>query len=528
MPIKILVSDKIAEEGLAALREYPDIEVVVKTNLSKDELIQEIPEYDGLVIRSSTQVTADVIAAAKKLKAIARAGVGVDNIDLTAATKKGILVINSPDGNTLAAAEHSIAMLMALVRHIPQAHHSLAHEGQWQRNKYMGVQVAGKVLGVIGLGRIGTEVAKRAQGMEMKVLGYDPFIQEERARKLKIELSDVDDICQRADFISVHTPLTKQTAGLIGKEQFKLMKPGMRIVNCARGGIIDEEALYEAIQQGVVAGAALDVFCQEPPTNSPLLTLPQVIATPHLGASTSEAQVNVAIDVAHNIIKAIKHREYHNLVNAPGLNGDYNAIGPYMNIAERLGRLFTEFFGGGYTKMELICAGEAAKLDTSALRSVVLKGLLDPIMQGDVNWINAPVYAEERGLSLSETKEYQAADFPNLITLRGKGPEREVYVSGTVASGNAPTLVDIDGYRVNVTGTGLLLLAKNIDQPGIIGKVGTILGEHGINIAFMQVGRKVSGGRAMMVIGVDNHVNDEVLAKLSKVETISDIHLVEW
>lgn len=529
MAFLILVSDPLAPEGIRRLKEQSDVEVHVHTDWSQQRLIGEIGRYDALVVRSGTQVNAEVIEAADRLRVIGRAGVGVDNIDVAAATKRGILVVNSPDGNTLAAAEHTVAMLLALARQIPQAHHSLVYKQEWERGRFIGVQLTGKVLGVLGLGRIGTEVARRAAGMDMKILGYDPFISADRARKLGIELASVDEICRAADFITVHTPLTKQTEGLVGERQFDLMKPGARVINCARGGIIDEAALYRAIAGGKVAGAALDVFVSEPPFESPLLQLPQVIATPHLGASTHEAQITVAVDVAESLLRALRGRPVRSSVNAPMFRFErFDLLEPYLDLCERLGNLFTALFDGGHDRLEVVYAGAAAELEASALSTALLKGMLSSILHEQVNFVNAPLFAEERGLSLVEIREATVDDFPNLITLRGKGPRGEVSVSGTVVQGHAPTLVDIDGYRVNVTGTGLMLVARNVDQPGIVGRVGTVLGEADINIAFMQVGRKFVGGHAVMVLGIDNRIDDAVLTRLSEIEALSDIHVVEW
>lgn len=529
MAFLVLVSDPLAEEGIARLQSYPDVEVEVHTDWDEERLVQEIGRYDALLVRSGTQVTERVIEAGQRLKAIGRAGVGVDNIDVAAATRRGIIVINSPDGNTLSAAEHTVALMLSLARQIPQAHHALVYQKEWKRNKFTGVQIAGKVLGVIGLGRIGSEVARRAIGLDMKVLGCDPFISAERAKQLGVELADVDRICQEADFITVHTPLTKQNLGLIGERQFAMMKRGVRLINCARGGIIDEQALSEAIQSGIVSGAALDVFTQEPPTNMPLLELPQVIATPHLGASTYEAQINVAVEVAEGIVKALHGEPVRTAVNAPMFKGDdFDRVAPYVDLCERLGRLFTALFDGGFERIEVAYRGGAADLDARALTPAVLKGMLDPILHEQVNFINAPIFAEQRGLHVTETRESKSKVYANLITITGHGKNGDVHVSGTVALGGGPTLVDISGYRLNISGQGLMLIARNEDRPGMIGIVGTLLGKANVNIAFMQVGRKVSGGDAIMVLGVDTHIEDALIDELNQIDALSDIHLVEW
>lgn len=530
MAFLVLVSDPLADEGITKLQSYPDIQVEVHTDWDEDRMVQEIGRFDALLVRSGTQVTERIIEAGTRLKAIGRAGVGVDNIDVAAATKRGIIVINSPDGNTLSAAEHTVALMLSMARQIPHAHHALVHRREWKRSQFTGVQISGKVLGVIGLGRIGSEVARRAIGLDMRVLGSDPFISPERAKQLGVELADIDTICREADFITVHTPLTKQNVGLIGERQFSQMKRGVRLINCARGGIIDEEALYRAIQEGIVHGAALDVFMQEPPFTSPLLDLPQVIATPHLGASTYEAQVNVAVDVAEGIVKALHNEPVATAVNAPMFKGDnFERVAPYVDLCQRLGRLFTTLFGGGFERIEVAYRGGAADLDARALTPAVLKGMLDPVLHEQANYINAPILAEERGIRITETRESRSPVYENLITIAGHGSNGEdVYVSGTVAQGGGPTLVDISGYRLNVSGEGLMLIARNEDRPGMIGIVGTVLGRANVNIAFMQVGRKVSGGDAVMVLGVDTHIDDALLDELNQIEALSDIHLVEW
>ncbi len=529
MAFRILVSDPLAKEGIECLQSFPDVEVHVETEWSEDELVREIGAFDGLVVRSGTQVNARVIAAADRLKVIARAGVGVDNIDVEAATKRGILVINSPDGNTIAAAEHTIAMLLSMARQIPQAHHALVHEGRWARKEFMGVQLDGKILGVIGLGRIGIEVVRRTRGFGVQVLGYDPYIPPERAKKLGIELTDIDDICRRADFITIHTPLTKQTENLINRERLAMMKPEARLINCARGGIIDEEALADALESGRIAGAALDVFVDEPPTNERLLKAPNLVATPHLGASTHEAQVRVAMDVAEAMVLALQGKPVRNAVNAPMFKGEhFEALEPYLDLAERLGRLFTGLFHGGHERIEVIFGGEAAELESSALTTAVLKGMLSPVLHEQVNYVNARLFAEERGLSLVEIREAKVKDYPNLISIRATGERGTVNVSGTVVQGNKPALVDINGYRLNVTEQGRLLVARNLDRPGIIGQVGTVLGKADVNIGFMQVGRKQVGDDAVMVLGVDQNLPETVMEQLNEIEALSEIRLAEW
>lgn len=530
MGLRVLVADPLSDEGLKVLRNGVDIEVDVRTGLSEEELIDVIGDYDGIIVRSATRVTAGVIEAGSRLKVIGRAGVGVDNIDVDAATRRGILVINAPEGNTLATAEHTIAMMMALARWIPTAHVSVVRDQRWERQRFMGIQMHGKTLGVIGLGRVGSQVARRAQALGMNVIAYDPYISEERSRDLRVELAEVDDICRRADIITVHTPLTPATRGIIGPQQFAQMKPGVRIVNCARGGIIDEEALYEALESGKVAGAALDVFENEPPWDSPLLRSDKVIVTPHLGASTVESQINVAVDVAAEVVEALQGKPVRHPVNMPVLPAELmEKLWPYVDVAERLGRMYTELVGGAHERIEVVYNGQLSQYDCAPLTRAVLKGMLDPILQESVNYVNASIVARDRGMQVAETRHGDETDFQSLITVRGTTPEgRDRSVAGTLTGPGRPTLVEIDGYRVNVDTPGHLLIARNVDRPGMIGRVGTLLGEAGINIGFMQVGRKEMGTHAVMVLGVDEVIPPPVMERLAQVEDLWDTRLVTW
>ncbi|MBX6395249.1 MAG: phosphoglycerate dehydrogenase, partial [Alicyclobacillaceae bacterium] len=386
---KILVSDPISEEGLKKLIEAPEVQVDLRPGLAPEELIRIIGEYDALLVRSQTKVTAEMIAAGKNLKAIGRAGVGVDNIDVEAATRRGIIVVNAPDGNTISTAEHTFAMLMSLARNIPQACASIK-AGKWDRKSFVGVELRGKTLGILGLGRIGTEVAKRAMAFGMTVLAYDPFLTAERAAQLGVEPVSVDEICERADFITVHTPLTKDTRHLIGPAQFAKMKRGVRILNCARGGIIDEKALLEAIERGVVAGAALDVFEEEPPKDNPLLALDRVIATPHLGASTVEAQINVAIDVGEEILNILHNRPFKNAVNLPSLPADVmRAVQPYLTLGEKLGQLVSQLTVGRLSAIEIGYGGNVSEKEVSPITRTILKGILAYHHGDEVNYVNA-------------------------------------------------------------------------------------------------------------------------------------------
>ncbi|HHV53849.1 MAG TPA: phosphoglycerate dehydrogenase [Firmicutes bacterium] len=539
MELSVLVSDPLSEEGLAVLRRDPRIKVDVRTGLSPEQLLEIIGEYDGLIVRSQTKVTEAVLTAGKRLRIVGRAGVGVDNIDVPAATRRGILVVNAPEGNTIAAAEMTMALLLSLARLVPQAYVSLVKERKWDRHSFMGVQLQGKVLGIIGLGRIGTAVAKRAQAFEMRVLAYDPFVSAERAAELGVELAEVDRICEEADFITVHTPLTPQTKNLINRERIQRMKPTARLINCARGGIIDEEALKEALAAGKIAGAALDVFGKEPATDSPLLDLPNVVATPHLGASTREAQVNVAVDVAEDFLRFVAGEPVRNPVNAPALRPEVAAVlEPYRQLAQKLGRLYTTLVGRAYPGLQVVYRGPVTNYDLRPLTTAVLIGILEPFLHEEINLVNAPLLAEERGIRLAEVREpdgrvrarpaTEENGQTSSITVRAETERGVRSVSGTVTADGSPRLTEIDGYRVDIVSSGYLLLSYHIDQPGIIGRVGTILGSHNINIAYMQVGRKEVRGRAIMAMGVDDPVPPEVLEEINRVPGLEATFVTEW
>ncbi|MBV9852610.1 MAG: phosphoglycerate dehydrogenase [Armatimonadetes bacterium] len=515
---KVLVSDPIAPEGVDILKRVADVDV--RTGLPKEELAAIIGEYDALAVRSETKVTADIIARAERLKIIGRAGVGVDNIDVDAATKRGILVVNSPEGNTIAAAELTIAMLLALARNIPQADSSL-RQGEWKRSKYMGSEVYHKTLGVIGLGKIGREVAKRAQSFEMRVIGNDPYLKPEQAEALGITLVDLDTLYQDSDYITVHVPKTKETLGMINAEKLARMKPTVRLINCARGGIIDEAALAEAARSGRIGGAAVDVFSTEPaPKDNPLLGVPNIITTPHLGASTEEAQVNVAIDIAEQIADVLQGRPARAAVNMPSVAADVLArIQPYLTLAEKIGSLHAQLTSSTIEEVEVIYAGEEFEsLPTVHLTRAVLKGLLEPIVPESVNYVNAPGLAASRGIKVTESRTPANEAHSCLLTVRKRGPGSAREICGTVFSPDNIRIVHIDGFRVDIRPSGPMLLTQHTDKPGIIGKVGTALGDAGINIAGMHVGRESGeGSPAMMVLKLDTLIPDPVMAQLRQI-----------
>jgi D-3-phosphoglycerate dehydrogenase / 2-oxoglutarate reductase len=511
---RVLVSDPLAEEGLSILR--TQFEVDEKTDLKEDELISIIGNYDALLVRSGTEVTAKVIEAGKNLRFIGRAGAGVDNIDMDAATRKGIIVANAPEGNTLAATEHTMAMMLSLARNIPQATASLKQK-EWKRSKFMGVELNEKTLGILGLGRIGREVSKRATALGMHIVGYDPFIGKEKAAQFGVDSMSVEELFRVSDVITVHTPLIKETRHLINAKSIATMKDGVRIINCARGGIIDEKALYDAIKSGKVAGAALDVFEEEPPLQSPLLDLDQVIVTPHLGASTVEAQTNVAVSIAKQCISVLEGGSAKYVVNAPLVPADQqDVVEPFARLAERIGRFLIQLVEGRLEKVEIIYGGELSQgtYNTKFITRVALKGLLDPILQVPVNIVNAEFIASERGIKVSETITADAQGFKNLITIRVLTDKGEESVSGTVFFKGRSRIVAIGGYTMDMIPEGYVIVSRHLDKPGVIGRASTILGQANINIAGMQVGRINPGQEAIMVLNVDSEVPPEIMDEI--------------
>ncbi len=526
---RILVSDPIAPEGIEMLRRVAEVDV--KLGLEPDELLKIIPKYKALVVRSETKVTRPIIEAAPGLEVVGRAGVGVDNIDLDAATERGVVVVNAPQGNTVAAAEHTMALLLSLARHIPQADASM-RAGKWARKDYVGVEVRGKTLGVVGLGPIGSEVARRGASMEMEVLAVDPFVPDERARAIGAEPVTLDELIEQSDFISVHVPLTPSTRGMIGSEEFARMKDGVRILNVARGGIIDEAALAEAVKSGKVAGAAVDVFTEEPikPAN-PLLGNPRIILTPHLGASTAEAQERVAIHVAEQIVDIFSGKPARYAVNAPMLAPEAMlVVGPYMGIGESLGVIATQLLRGRLTSIEIDYYGEIADHDVQPLRAAVIRGLLRPISEENVNLVNANHIAHSRGWRIEERLQSSHETFTNLIELRVHTTEAEVSVAGTVHHAGQPNIVAINGLDVDflVSPHSYLLVCDNDDRPGMIGAIGTLLGTLDINISHMQVGRREPRGRALMLLGVDEHPTEEQLEQIEAIDGIYNVRMLRF
>ncbi|MEI6044571.1 MAG: phosphoglycerate dehydrogenase [Chloroflexota bacterium] len=535
---KVLVSDPLAKEGIARLKAEAQngagLEVEVKTGLSKEELLRIIPEYDGLIVRSETKVTAEVIQAATRLKVVARAGVGVDNIDVPAATERGVIVVNTPNGNTIAACEQAFLLLLATARKLTQAHNTL-QGGKWERKQFMGVELADKTLGIVGLGRIGTEIARRAQAFGMKVIANDPFVLPAYAEKLGIEMVALTEIYRQSDFITVHSPLLPETRHMIGKAAFEQMKTGVRIINAARGGIIQEDDLLEALNSGKVAAAGLDVFEKEPPKlDAPLLQHSNVVITPHLGASTEEAQIKVAVDAADSVVAALNGELVPNAVNLPGLSREaLTELKPYLVLSEKLGRLATALSDGPVVKVEILCQGQALPNHTKLLGMAALQGLLQGTSSETVNLVNAQSLARQRGLEVVETATKEEGQFSGLtvsVRVQSQGGSSDAATGlrtfdGTLVNGE-PRIVRINGYPVEVAPVGYLLISRHIDMPGIIGNVGIKLGNYGINIASMEVGRKQRGGEAVMIVSVDDLVPPEIIQELSKIPGVENLRFV--
>jgi D-3-phosphoglycerate dehydrogenase / 2-oxoglutarate reductase len=522
---KVLVCDPVDKAGVEILSQVAQVDV--KTGLPPEELIRIIPEYDGMMIRSETRVTKEIIEAATQLKIIGRAGVGVDNVDVPAATRKGIVVVNSPEGNTIAAAEHALAMMLSLSRYIPEANQSVK-SNQWNRKEYIGAEVYKKTLGVVGLGKIGSHVATVAKAMGMKILAYDPFISAERAEQLGCRLVDLDWLFREADYITLHIPKTPETANLINAEAIAKMKPTVRIVNCARGGIIDEDALAEAVKTGKIGGAALDVFAQEPLGTSNLRDLgKEVILTPHLGASTAEAQVNVAIDVAEQIRDVILGLPARSAVNIPGLYPDaLEQLKPYLQLAETIGNMAGQLAGGRIDYLNVRLQGDLAEKDSKPILIAALKGLLSQALRERVNYVNASIEAKERGIHVVETRDTTIRDYSGSLHLSAKGSLGEHSVTGALLGDKEIRITSIDDFPVNVAPTQHMLFTLHRDMPGIIGKIGSLLGSFNVNIASMQVGRKIVRGDAVMVISLDDPLPDGILEEITKVAGITNAYTV--
>ena len=527
---KILVSDPLGRGGLRILKKEPKLEVDERPGLGPGELKKIIGDYDAIIVRSATKLTKDVIEEGHHLKVIGRAGVGIDNVDLDAATKKGIIVMNTPEGNTVSTAEHTMSLLLALARNIPQAHESV-HKGEWKRTRFVGAELDGKVLGIIGVGRIGREVAKRAKAFGMRVIAHDPFIATESIRQLGIEFVGLEELFRASDFITLHVPGTKQTERMINRKTLALMKKGVFVVNCARGSLVDEKALYEALKSGRVRGAALDVFETEPPNQNPLLGLDQVVVTPHLGAATQEAQEQVALSVAEQVADALLERGIRNAVNMPSLDPQtMQFLKPWLILAERMGSLHSQLFGGGVRVISVRYGGELTNVSVEPLTIAVVKGLLAPICGELVNYVNAQSIARERGITVDEAKTTQAEEFTTFMTAEVTVEHRKNLIIGTLFGNREPRIVRINEFFLDMVPKGEVLVIHNEDQPGVVGKVGTILGRNRINIAEMSLGRVVKAKKtfAMTVLNVDNSVPKSVIKELKAFRPILDATVIKF
>ena len=524
--MKILISDNLSEEGVKILEREEDLEVDLHKKLPAEELLKIIGEYDALIVRSASRVTDEVMEAGAKLHVVGRAGVGVDNIDVTAATRRGIIVMNAPEGNTISAAELTMAHMMSLSRNLNQSI-NLLKGGKWDRTAFVGRELLGKTLGVVGLGRIGAEVVKRSRAFGMKVLVFDPYASEELADRLEVQLCELDEILEKADLITVHCPLTEGTKHLLNDAAFEKMKDGVRILNCARGGIIDEDALQRALESGKVAGAALDVFEDEPAEDHPLLKLENVIATPHLGATTVEAQHGVAVQIARQVVDALRGRPVQNALNMPAISADVlELIRPYVDLAEKLGQFFVQIAQGAISRVNVTYHGEMNDHDVRPITAALLRGILQPILNRPVNYVSAPMIAQERGINLIESKSTASADFANLITLQSTVGEEDLEVVGTLFGHKEPRIVRINSYHLDAVPDGHMLIVRNSDAPGVIRHISTILADHQINIANMNVGRDAPGGEAVTVVNIDTPLDDEGLADMAALRSIHKIRQV--
>ncbi len=524
---KVLVSDPLSNKGLEILGGAKSLKFDLKPGLSPEELKIILPEYDGIIIRSETKLKSDIIEAGTRLRVIGRAGIGLDNVDLPAATKKGIVVMNTPQENAIAAAEHTIAMLLSISRKIPQATASMK-AGKWEKKKFLGIELYNKILGMIGIGVIGTIVADRARGLKMKVIGYDPYLSKEVAEKKGVDLVSYDELLSRSDFITVHTPLTEETRNLIDKHSFDKMKKGVIMINCARGGIINEKDLYDAVQEGKVAGAALDVFEKEPATGNPLLELEEVVSTPHLGASTGEAQENVSIAIAQQIVDYLTLGEARNAVNMPAVSPDIlPLLRPYLRLGEKLGSFLGQISNYAIEEVLIEYQGEVVEYGIKPITISVLKGLLTPFVGETVNFVNAPVMAKERGIKITESTSAKAEDFTSLIALTARSKMEQNYIAGALFGRRELRIVKLNDFFIEAIPEGYVLLVNNYDKAGVIGNLGNALGSRNINIATMQFGRDRMGGNAISLLHLDAPLPPGMLGEILRLPNIISVRQIQ-
>lgn len=525
--MRILVCDGLEKTGVEILRASSGIVVDEQPSIAADELLEIIGNYNALIVRSKTKVTADLLERARALRVVGRAGTGVDNIDVAAATRRGVIVMNAAAGNTVTTAEHTWAMLMALARQIPQAAAS-TKAGLWEKNRFLGVELMGKALGIIGLGRIGSAVAERARHFGMNVLAYDPYFTPEAAREIGIEMLALDEIFPRADFITVHTPLTEETRGIINAAAIEKMKPGVRLINCARGGLVDERALAAGLSSGKIAGAALDVFEQEPtPPDNPLLAFDQVIATPHLGASTTEAQLGVATMIAEQVLDYLKHGTVRGAVNMPAVSAELlAAIGPYITLGEKIGLFQGQVFGHDLREVAIDYSGDVTEHDVKPITQAVLAGLLSPVIER-VNMVNSAIVAEQRGIKVTESLSRRARDFASMIRVRAVTADQESEVAGALFGRRDTRIVRINGFNLEAIPKGHMLLLFNRDEPGVLGRIATFIGDNRINISRLYLGRKKIGESALALIQIDQPLAEPVLLELTSLPAVISVKQVK-
>ncbi len=526
--LKILVSDKLAEEGVEILKAEKDIQVDVKTGLTPEELSSIIGGYDAIVIRSQTKLTGDILSKAARLKAIGRAGVGLDNVDIESATKQGIIVMNAPSGNSISTCEQAFALMLAMSRNVALADKSV-RAGKWERSKFKGTELYNKTLGVIGLGRIGREISKRALSFGMKVVSYDPFISEDVAKKLDIEIVELKKLLSEADYITVHTPLTEETRGLISDDEFSIMKPNARVINCARGGIISEKALYLALKDKKISFAALDVYEKEPPEkDNPLFRLDNIVLSPHLGASTKEAQINVAVEIAHCVKDVLKGRALKNAVNFPSLDPEtFTALSPYISLAEKLGMVSSQLIEGRIKEVWISYAGDITSFKLIPVTSSLVKGVLSPILEGTVNFVNAFNLAKDRGIKIESTKSSEGTDYLNSIAVRIKSDKEEISLEGALFANHYPRIVKINGFYLEISPAKYMIFLSNRDKPGVIGKLGAMLGRRKINIATMSFGRKKEEGLAITALTIDTPLTGEIIEEILSDSDFSNVKFIK-
>ena len=530
--MKIVVADKISERGIELLR-APGWNVVTPAKSgAADSLAAELAHAEGLIVRSATRVTAELLEKAPDLQVVGRAGVGIDNVDVEAATRRGVLVMNTPGGNAVSVAEHTFALLLSLARSVPQFNAAI-HAGRWEKSSAMGTEVRGKTLGLVGLGRVGTEVARRAQALELTILAHDPYVSKQVAQELEVELVPLADLFARSDYISLHSALSPSNEKMINAASIAQMKRGVRLINCARGELVDEAALAEALRSGHVAGAAVDTFAQEPPKNSPLIGLPNVIATPHIAGTTAEAQEEVGIQIALQVKDYLVEGIIRNAVNLPSLSGEqYRRLRPYLELAERLGSLVAQAVDGRSDRVRIRYAGETAELGSHVLRSAVLVGILNRVLDEKVNLVNAGAAAAARGMVVEETTRRRERGFPNTLEV-ALGGAKELAAEGTVLQNAAPRILRFDGIELEAPLEGTLLLTRNLDVPGVIGAIGTELGKLGVNIATFALGRSApaQGAQAVAIVRLDGDVDDSVAARIREIPSITEARLLrlpEW